>query len=237
MKINNNTFEPLGLSGIHHVFQPLWNLENWSISGYECFLRSNSNLNPEEIFSEARKNDCLFQLDIYSLTKAIEEYAKFSQVPLFINIFPSTILHEEFPLIINELLDTYPKAVGRFILELNESTEEEQIWLIPALKEKIRWLQDQGVSIAIDDVGKGAASLQKMVEFQPCFVKLDRYFSEGLSESRRKQKIVSFLSTYCLEENITLVLEGIETPSDLACAKALKISLGQGYILGRPTRM
>ncbi|WP_409252026.1 EAL domain-containing protein [Bacillus sp. SCS-153A] len=226
------TEAPLGYK-FHHEFQPLWDLQNWKIYGYEGFFRSEGR-NPEEIFSQARKLNYLFELDTSSIQKAIINFPFWESHHLFLNIYPSTLLHKDWRGFFKGLISKNPRIIGQLILELNETQEEERTWDIPELQKEIIWLTQLGFSIALDDVGKGAASLQKIVEFQPSVVKLDRYFSRELSESVQKQKLVSLLSEYCLEEGILLVMEGIETEIDLALSKKLKVSVGQGYLLGRP---
>ncbi|UZW66237.1 EAL domain-containing protein [Priestia flexa] len=67
----------------------------------------------------------------------------------------------------------------------------------------------------------------------PDIIKLDRYFSRGLADSKEKQEMVKCLSQYN-EGNTTLILEGIECEKDLAIALALDIKVVQGYLLDRP---
>jgi EAL domain-containing protein (putative c-di-GMP-specific phosphodiesterase class I) len=38
-----------------HVYQPLWDLFNWSIFGYESLLRVNGINNVEHLFQKARE--------------------------------------------------------------------------------------------------------------------------------------------------------------------------------------
>lgn len=217
----------------HHEFQPLWDLQTWKIYGYEGFFRSSGG-NPEETFSLARQLNYLFELDTMSIQKAVISFPYWDTHHLFLNIYPSTLLHDECRNFFNNLMKEHPEIINKLVLELNETQEEEDIWHIPDLKKQIDWSTQHGFTIALDDIGKGAASLQKIIEFQPSIVKLDRYFSKELSKSVQKQKMVSLLAEYCFEEGILLVMEGIETDIDLALSKNLKVTLGQGYLLGRP---
>jgi EAL domain-containing protein (putative c-di-GMP-specific phosphodiesterase class I) len=87
--------------------------------------------------------------------------------------------------------------------------------------------------IAIDVVGMGIACNQKIIEFQPDFVKLDKYFGIGLSQSKLKQMTVQSYQFLC--KGISkIVLEGIETLQDLQVAKELVVHIGQGFYLGKP---
>jgi EAL domain-containing protein (putative c-di-GMP-specific phosphodiesterase class I) len=72
-----------------------------------------------------------------------------------------------------------------------------------------------------------------ILELEPDFIKLDRLFSLDLSKSTSKQKMISLFVEYC-KNNTKLILEGIETPEDLAIAKCLGVDIGQGYVLDMP---
>lgn len=220
---------------IHHVYQPLWNLEQWKAFGYEAFIRTNTKLNPEELFQLARQQNQLFELDTLSIKKSISTFPAYlvEETYLFINIFPSTLLNDRFPQFIDELISFFPFIVGRVVFEINETKEEEHIWGTPTLNEKLDYLKETGFLFALDDVGKGAASLQKIIELKPEFLKLDRYFSVGLAQDKAKQRLLSLLVNYC-HNRMLLIIEGIEESIDLTKAVHLKIPIAQGYLLGRP---
>src|SRR5690606_28936871 len=112
--------------------------------------------------------------------------------------------------------------------------ESEKISDIDLLRKAIRFLRTNGFSVALDDLGKGEFSIQTVMELEPDFVKLDRYYSIDLSNSIEKQNEIQMILDVCQQKNIYLVLEGIEEPKDLAMAKKLGVHLGQGYLLGRP---
>lgn len=73
------------------------------------------------------------------------------------------------------------------------------MWDIPLLGRKIREMRQHGLLIALDDVGSGAASLKKIVEYEPDIVKLDRFFGKQLAASPSKQKLVALFVAYCSE--------------------------------------
>ncbi|ARK31275.1 EAL domain-containing protein [Halalkalibacter krulwichiae] len=219
---------------IYHQFQTLWVLDNRSVYGYEAFLRHTSNMNPEELFQFARDENQLYEFDTLSILKAIEEFSVVSDSKLFLNVYPSTVINKDFPRLINSIIKKYPLVVNYLVLELNETSLENEIWSEPQLKERINWLKKLGLCIAIDDVGKGAASLQQIIEYKPQYIKLDRYFSIELGRTLEKQQMISSIVNYCKSFEVKLILEGIETHVDLSIAKALNIDIGQGFVLGKP---
>ncbi|MBW5467120.1 EAL domain-containing protein [Brevibacillus formosus] len=218
------------------VFQPLVHLTTGQFFGYEALLRSASHRTPEVLFRKAREEGCLYELDTLSMKKAMDSYFTrvtfHDHVPLlFINVFPSTLLNPSFLSFITEGL--FGSWNRRVVLEINEANEEDKMWEIRLLGQKIRELRQHGFLIALDDVGSGAASLKKIVEYEPDIVKLDRYFGKQLSSIPNKQKLVSLFVQYC-QDHTQLVLEGIEEPEDLAVALALGVPVGQGFLLGHP---
>jgi EAL domain-containing protein (putative c-di-GMP-specific phosphodiesterase class I) len=109
---------------------------------------------------------------------------------------------------------------------------EEEVNL-EELKPVVNQLKQFGFKIAIDDVGKGASTLRSIIELEPNFVKMDRFFGIGLEQSVSKRRLIQRLIEFC-GNDITFVLEGIEYHSDLEIAKDLGVHVGQGYFLGRP---
>ena len=226
---------------IEHFYQPMWNLENWNIFGYEALMRFKDpsiGNNIEKVFDVARSEGYLFDMDTISITSAVKNFPldSLKQELLFINIYPSTLLNDRFDAFLNELIKNYSIHPERIVFELNETKEEEDIWESPLLKDKILALKRYGFYVALDDIGKGVATLQKIIEFEPNYIKLDRYFSVGLSESKTKQKLISLFIEFS-KHNMGLILEGIEKDVDLAQAKLINVPIVQGYLLGKPQKV
>ncbi|GAA3404932.1 EAL domain-containing protein [Paenibacillus hodogayensis] len=226
------------LASCYPVFQPLVQLETGAPAGYEALLRSAASESPERLFRTARAGGFLYELDTGAIRQAVSCY--FGEIPdprraplLFMNIFPSTLLHPSFDRFMEDDLFRRHPPSGQMVLEINEAHEEEKMWDIQLLGDKIRELRRLGFLIALDDVGSGAASLRKIVEYEPDIVKLDRYFGNQLAASPGKQKLVSLFVDYCSGSS-GLVLEGLEEADDLAMARLLGVPIGQGFLLGRP---
>ncbi|QYY43226.1 EAL domain-containing protein [Aneurinibacillus thermoaerophilus] len=218
----------------YHLYQPLYNLSNWKIYGYEAFFRTEQVNNPELFFLLAKKYQKLYELDILSIFHAIATYwrkRKGFESKLFINIFPSTIIHPEFTRFLNEVTSIFTFKTKNIVFEINE---QEEITDFSLIKKAICSLKEQGFQIALDDVGKGFYSLRHLIELEPDFIKLDKYFSHNLSNCEKKQNLIKSLIDYCNEE-IVLILEGIEKAEDLAIAKVLHVPIVQGYLLDKPS--
>ncbi|MFV2051121.1 EAL domain-containing protein, partial [Metabacillus sp. YM-086] len=205
-----------------HHFQPIYYLKTGNILGYEVLLRSNMYSNPEYVIQEAIKEKKLYELDSGSIHKAISTYnsAGLSKKDgkLFLNILPSTILNSNFPYFINKIIAENYLSNQEFILEISES---ENIQDFDTFKTRILELKKQGFFIAIDDIGHGYCNLKTIIELEPDYLKLDRYFSQDLKSSKQKQSLISFFLNYCQEYKSQLILEGLENEMDMEMAKSL----------------
>jgi len=212
---------------ITHWFQPIYHLKDNSIIGYEALLRdaSQAHLPPIKLFENAEMSGCRNILDMVSIKTAIHISQDQVQT-LFLNIFPSTLLSQNFLF----WWDDHVPADIPIVLELLEN-EPVANWI--ALKGITKELRERGVKIAVDDMGGGYSFFQQWVELDPEYIKLDRYFSDNLAADIRKQRAVRSITD--LTANSTkIILEGVETIQDLKAAEFLGISYAQGYLLGRP---
>ncbi|MFS0824358.1 EAL domain-containing protein [Bacillus sp. 1P02SD] len=218
-----------------HFFQPIIDIQTWTRIGFEGLLRTSHDVNPEETFNLAKTEKQLYELDSRSIHKAAFTYhsAGFSKKDghLFLNVFPSTLTNTNFLPFIKRIITDNNYFSQQVIFEISEM---ETITDFSSLKENIARLKSDGIKFAIDDVGKGNSNLKSIIELDPNFIKLDKYFSNNLYKEPKKQEIIKTILYYTNNHNINLVLEGIETEMDLAVAKAIGVKYGQGFILGRP---
>lgn len=155
---------------------------------------------------------------------------------LFVNVFPSTIVHSDFPRFIEGLLNNYPDIKDRIVFEINEATCEESYWEQEVFSIRLSFLKSMSFRIAFDDLLSFDTLLNKVAKYAPDFVKLDHTYSEKLSDSLDKQKKIKFLLAYT-QKKMSVVLECIETENDLSTAKKLGVPLIQGYYISQPHRL
>lgn len=218
-----------------HFFQPIFDLEKSRKVGYEALLRTKAYPNPEIIFQMAKKENQLYEMDSRSIQKAISSFrmagstSEYGQ--LFLNIFPSTILNSSFPSFLDRILADSNLDHQRVVLEISES---EIIEDVISFKKRLSELRRDGFLIAMDDIGTGYSSVESIIEFEPDYLKLDRYFAQDLHKSQKKQEFISVFKNFCEKTKSQLILEGVEVEEELQVAKALGISIAQGYFLGKP---
>jgi EAL domain-containing protein (putative c-di-GMP-specific phosphodiesterase class I) len=95
-------------------------------------------------------------------------------------------------------------------------------------------LKALGVCLAIDDFGTGYSSLSYLKRFPVDTLKIDRTFISGLGIGAENQAIVQAVLNLGQALQLTVVAEGIETPTELEQLRRLGCRFGQGYYFGPP---
>ena len=114
-----------------------------------------------------------------------------------------------------------------------EVTEHEAIEAYAPLREAMLRL-GPGVRLAVDDVGAGVANFNHLVELRPSFAKIDAGLVRGVDADPSRQASSWGLSTLPANAGCQVIAEGIETAAERATVAELGVTLGQGYLLGRP---
>ncbi|MCA0991451.1 EAL domain-containing protein [Pseudalkalibacillus hwajinpoensis] len=221
------------MNDIYHCFQAVWDIKTWKIYGYEALIRHDDYHSVNDLILKAQQHNALFDLDLLSISKAIQVHTSFAPSYLFLNIHPSTILHPDFENRVESYMRMHHLIPTKFILELTEG-DLLSTWENSNFIKRINWLKELGFKIALDDVGQGTASLKRLIEIKPDVVKVDRFFSRNLSEDEHKQSLLRSIRNYCKEYELLFIIEGIERAEDLSMAKFLKIDYAQGYLLQEP---
>ena len=141
------------------------------------------------------------------------------------NVSPGTLLTAECTALLGRL------PLPRILLELSE---HDRVQDYDALKAALAPLREQGMRLAIDDVGAGFSSLRHIVLTAPDVIKLDRSIVDGVSTDSVLATLVRSLVDFGRGCDARVVAEGIETVEDAEALLALGVDYGQGWHYGRP---
>lgn len=218
------------------LFQPIVSLSGRSVLGYEALSRGPSNTSlhsPINLLAAARHAGRLNELEMTCRECASRRYSQLDlQGKLFLNVSPETLLdvtHK--PGRTLELLEQYGIAPSQVVIELTEQTPTDDFELLDAALHHYR---DMGFSIALDDLGAGYSSLRMWSELRPDYVKIDRYFIDGIHRDAVKREFVGSILKIARTSQAQVIAEGIELHEELRVLADMGIDLVQGYLLGRP---
>jgi EAL domain-containing protein (putative c-di-GMP-specific phosphodiesterase class I) len=93
------------------------------------------------------------------------------------------------------------------------------------------------VRIAVDDAGAGYAGLQHILSLTPDILKLDLELIRGIDTDIARRALARCLVDFAGEIGAAVLAEGISCVAELDALRAVGVTLGQGFYLGRPAPM
>ena len=210
----------------HPVFQPIVDLADGSIVGFEALSRFADGVAPDVRFTEAEAVGLGLALEAATLAAALTAAATLPHGAwLALNVSPALILAGD-PL--RGLLRRHRSRHA--VLEV---TEHVAISDYPAFRTAFAALGTK-VDLAVDDTGAGFPSLRHILELHPAFVKLDRWLLADLEADEARQAMIAGMGHFAKSTGCRIIAEGIETRAELDTLTDIGIRLGQGYLVGRP---
>ncbi|WP_114570508.1 EAL domain-containing protein [Exiguobacterium flavidum] len=217
--------------------QPILTLEDVTPFGYEALLRAGEGaktFSPGELFSVASKTGFHSRLDQRAREEAIR--ATHLYVPegqkTFINFLPSTIYNPDFCLKHTfETIERYGVDPNNLVFEV---VETERIEDVDHLKRVLAQYKQEGIKVALDDVGAGFSTLEMLQMLQPDFVKIDRSYIDRCDESEEKERFLRQAHSLTTSMGIKSLAEGIERQEEYELCREIGFDYGQGYLFGKP---
>jgi diguanylate cyclase (GGDEF)-like protein len=120
---------------------------------------------------------------------------------------------------------------GRLEIEVTETVLIDKQADYLALLNQLR---DIGVSVALDDFGTGNSSLSHLILFPFDKVKIDKSFTEHVTERADCAAIVSSIINLGRSLDMVTIVEGVETDRQLEAIRAAGATFAQGDLLGGP---
>ncbi len=216
-------------------FQPIHNIADRDIHGYEYLARSSVKGvgSPGLMFGAAEACGREVELSMLCRELGVEHSNCLpTSFPLFLNTHPSEPLMELVLPQLRSLREAYPRRP--LVLELHEAAITE-----PGLVRNVRSaLKEIDVQLAFDDFGAGQARIRELICAPSDYVKFDAALIRDLQDVSKEQFCLfrSIIQGVRAEGAIT-VAEGVETQEMIDICVETGFDLLQGYALSRPAIM
>ena len=214
------------------AFQPVVRASTRSITSYEALARG-----PEgqgfAFVKEQINNNNLYHFDQSCRVRAIELATRLGiTTDLNINFTPNAVYRPE--LCIRSTLAA-AKQYGFPLERIHfEVTEGEEVREKNHLANIIEAYKKLGFTTAIDDFGAGFSGLNLLAEFQPDYIKIDRFLIDHIDVKPVKQAILDGVLHTCNKLGIGVLAEGVERREEYLWLRGAGIDLFQGYYFARP---
>ena len=227
----------------HVVYQPIVNLFNHALLGFEALIRwqqpQGIQIPVPEFLTIADQLGLLVKLEWWVLQTACEQLAQWQRLPdlperpLSVSVNVSSTLFAQPNLVpeVARLIQQFNLPPQCLKLEITEGVIGANADM--AL-ENGQALQSLGVQLHIDDFGTGYSSLKRLHQFPVHALKIDRSFVRYLDQSSENREIVRAIVSLANTLGIDVIAEGIETEQQCHYLQTLACQQGQGYWFAPP---
>lgn len=226
----------LGEGRIKNYYQPILDASTNKVVGYEALARwshpIHGLLTPYYFLPIVERCDLtseLFGAVLGNVIKDIRHLGINKKVSL--NVEQAELENENFSERLIERCKVNNVDPEQIIIEISERSTNS---CTPMLFKNLVNLRLSGVTVSIDDFGKGFSSLDKLARLPFDELKIDRSLIKGIDKDLKKSAIVESVCGLAKNLGIRIVAEGIESIKLLNAIGQYEIDLYQGYHFSKP---
>ena len=172
------------------------------------------------------------EIDCAALEFGLATLARQPELRISINMSARSIGYPRWMWVLKKGLDASPTVGERLILEITESSAMLVPELVLAFMDEV---QRRGVAFALDDFGAGFTAIRYFKDFLFDILKIDGQFIRNIHRDPDNQALTRALLSIGKHFEMFTVAEGVETPQEAECLRALGVDCQQGYLYGAPT--
>jgi len=221
------------------VYQPVFDLSTSAPVGCEALVRWTNEygepVRPDRFIALAEEKGFLSDITHLVLKLTVAELGDLlssSSLRVTVNMATQDLHDPTFLGYLERLLAEANLPASSVGLELTERSTADQDNAIAAIAE----LQSRGHAVYVDDFGTGYSSLAYLHRLEVHAIKIDRSFTKTIGTEAVTASVIPQILQMARELNLLVVVEGIETPEQVAyfrSATSVRV-LGQGFYLSKP---
>ncbi|OCX61002.1 hypothetical protein BFP70_16190 [Thioclava sp. SK-1] len=223
--------------------QPIRNAQDQYIAGFEAlirWIRPKARIMPTHLFlkqllTAMEDPDCharilAMQVDVIrSLTSHPGGFISF-------NTRLEALAFQGAAATLDPLQDAARETGRTVVLEITEGTSSERLDM-EQVRTEMTALRRKGFLLALDDFGKEASNLTRLINMPIDIVKIDKELLAQVETDRRPREALRAICQMCGNLGISVIAEGIERQGQHDFAKSLGVTYVQGFLLGYPASL
>lgn len=218
------------------ALQPIVEPTTGMTFGFELLLRSEvPDFSIPHFFDYAFEQGVLHRLDLYLRERAFEKITRipfFKDMTFFYNIDNRILMDKDYESGKTEsMLEKAGLLIDNICFEISERHEIKK----KNYQNIFSSYKNRSFLVAIDDYGAGYSGLRTLYNFEPDFIKIDRFLITNIFHDPKKRLFVSSLVEMAHKMGIQIIAEGVETEHELLGCEECGCDFVQGYFIQRPT--
>ena len=226
--------------GLYLYLQPQYETETGKLYGFESLTRwktEDQRFIPPGIFIPvAEETRLIMPLGKWVLRESclvLNELSRrgYPDIKITVNLSTKQLMDYDLVAGIGEILEETGAAAHNLVLEITESILMENL---DANIKILSRLKELGISIALDDFGKGYSSLTHLKLLPLNILKIDKVFIDTITNSETDKKIIREIVELAHIFGFKTIAEGVETAAQFEHLKRTGCDMIQGYYGGKP---
>jgi diguanylate cyclase (GGDEF)-like protein len=238
--LTNRLFRSLQKEEFFLEFQPQINCNTEKIAGVEALLRlkpdGSKKVGPDRFVPILESTGLIHDVGSWVLEQSLKEHKRLvlkGFLPLRFSVNVSVVQLQR-----DDFIDTVAKIIKesqvdpKYIeLEITEGALSEKL---SDTIEKMVKLKKLGISVAIDDFGRGYSSLHRLESIPFDRIKIDKSITDNIYSERKKVTMAEIVVSLAKAFKAYTTAEGVETKEQADFLKKLKCDEIQGYYFSKP---
>jgi diguanylate cyclase (GGDEF)-like protein len=216
-------------------YQPIVDLNSGHTTSAEALVRwihpGRGLVTPAEFIPISEATGLIEEIGAWVIGEACAQAAEWrdagNPIQVSVNIASRQLEDPNLLTIVDAALEQHDLEPEWLAVELTETTATSNSDIVSAT---LHGLSERGVTIAIDDFGKGYSSLFFLKNLPVHLVKIDRAFVEGIDRSGDDYAVMAAIIRLVQTLGKQVVAEGVETEQQLELLRDLGCDFAQGFL-------
>jgi diguanylate cyclase (GGDEF)-like protein/PAS domain S-box-containing protein len=244
LEIEERLLHALPRRELRLTYQPILPLGGGRAVGCEALLRWHNGdadgatieeLLPSAFLPRAADTELIIQIGEWVLQAACAQADAWRRaghaIPVSVNVSERELVDDDIAARVSAALAKFRLPGPALCLEVSE---EAVVHDLERVHEALAGVRRLGVATALDNFGRVESSLNLARTLPLDMLKLDRGLIERFERDRKTRAMVAATIALANEAGLKAVAVGIETQRQLALARELGCTVGQGFLLHRP---
>lgn len=236
-RIENQVKEALARGEFRLEYQPVVDMNTFSLTGVEALLRwPHEGVGPDRFVPVAEATGLIGRLGHWVVTEACRQHNAWMDhglpaIPIAINVSAAQFRQPDFVDQVSEAMQACRMGTDTLQLELTETALMDDMDLAI---EQLSQLKARGLKIALDDFGTGYSSLSYLSRLPIDKIKVDKSFVYRIESDAASRTITNAIIALGHTLHLEIVAEGIESENVLRYLRSHGCDLAQGYYVCAP---